>query len=263
MSRSVLSSKIGYVQQFDMFFNISVLDQLYFFARLKGIPRTSIKQHVESILEDVGLIEARRRACKDLSGGMQRRLSLAMAMLGDPDLLVLDEVSSGLDPLTADGIHIILKRYMNNKRRSLLLLSHSMEEVELLCDKIAIMVNGELKTIGTLHELKSRYGKGYRLSVQTTAANKNEQAKSFIMEKFRQLNKEVYLESVFSNKMEFRIALPERTNESNAQLLHQMFQVMSSQEAKHNFVKDWTCNQASLEEVFIKKVKWQYETALQ
>ncbi|KAG2379101.1 hypothetical protein C9374_007739 [Naegleria lovaniensis] len=274
---SILSSKIGFVQQFDKFFDITVLDQLKFFARIKGIPNKQLNAHIDEILQNVGLTEARRRKCKDLSGGMARRLSLAIAMLGDPELLILDELTKSLDPLTCDGIHMILKNYMNNKKKAILLLTHSMEEAEILCDKAAILVNGELKTIGTLHELKTKYGRGYKLNVQTLDASYNTIARDYIM---NELVKEglplhsISHENSFGNKLEFRIHSSSESmvpsnkltmeeaaikSSSSKAILQSLFKIMSCAEARRAYIVDWTCNMASLEEVFIRKVRHQYE----
>lgn len=288
INTSILSSKIGFVQQFDNFFDITVLDQLKFFARIKGIPHKQINSHVDEILQSVGLTEARRRKCKDLSGGMSRRLSLAIAMLGDPELLILDELTKSLDPLTCDGIHMILKNYMHNKKKAILLLTHSMEETEILCDKVAILVNGELKTIGTLHELKTKYGRGYKLNVQTMDASHNNVARDYILNEL--IMKEgvpvqnISHEHSFGNKLEFRIhtnhygSLEDSIHSSSNQksmedelasthskgssakaILQSLFKIMSCPEARRAFIVDWTCNMASLEEVFIRKVRHQYE----
>ncbi|EFC37231.1 predicted protein [Naegleria gruberi] len=256
---NILATRIGCVHQFDRFFGITVLDQLKFFAAIKGIPRKLIEKHIDEILQDVGLTEARRRNCKDLSGGMQRRLSLAIAMIGKPELLILDEVTGGLDPLSAHGIHMILKKYMEDKNRAILTLTHSMEETEILCDKVGILVNGEMKTIGTLHELKTKYGKGYKLYVQTSSTEYNEVARNYVQTSLVENGIPPNLIShneTFANRLEFRIG--NHQNDSK-QLLETLFKVMTRKEAKHAFIVDWTCTMASLEEVFIRKVKWQYE----
>ncbi|KAL9645289.1 hypothetical protein ABK040_002489 [Willaertia magna] len=267
-SNGKLSNYVGYVPQFDNFFNITLLDQLYFFARIKGIKSKYLKEHVESIISEIGLVEARRQKCHALSGGMKRRLTLAMALLGDPKLLIVDEISSGLDPLSAHGIHELLKRFMKRNEKSIILLTHSMEEVELLCDKIAILVNGEIKSIGTIHELKSMYGKGFILTVDLhTIQNQND----FILLLRNELGNDVKvdLESIYRNRLVLRV-IPIITNTTTTNLgnnkkkkvLERIFNIFSVNKKLLSQMKDWSIMEATLEEVFIRKVKWQYESTL-
>jgi ABC-type multidrug transport system ATPase subunit len=103
-----------------------------------------------------------------LSGGQRRRLSIAISLLGDPDIVFLDEPTTGLDPENRNSIHRILAA---EKRpgRTLLLTTHSMDEADILCDRIAILGSGRLRAVGSQQRLKHRFGAGYKLTLHLLA----------------------------------------------------------------------------------------------
>ena len=148
---------------------------------------------------------------------------------------------------------------MKDKNRAILTLTHSMEETEILCDKVGILVNGEMKTIGSLHELKTKYGKGYKVYVQSSEFSQNDTAKDYVVNSLIEEgipSKYISHNETFGCRLEFRIS----NHETNSKkLLEILFKVMTRPEARLAFISDWTCTMASLEEVFIKKVKWQYQ----
>lgn len=131
-------------------------------------PRQSKKQLLDQLirmrLRDVGLSDKMRTPSKSLSGGMKRRLTLCLALVGNPPILLLDEVSTGLDPISRRKIWDVILRSKTD--RSVLLTTHSMEEADTLSDRIAIMAFGVLRCVGKSDRLKRKYGMGYRVDVQ-------------------------------------------------------------------------------------------------
>lgn len=103
---------------------------------------------------------------KELSGGMKRRLSLGISIVGNPQIVFLDEPTTGLDPENKRQIWEILSNCKENK--CIILTTHLMEEVEVLSDRIGIIVHGSLKCLGTQHKLKKEYGKGFKLVLNLT-----------------------------------------------------------------------------------------------
>jgi len=99
-----------------------------------------------------------------LSGGMRRRLSIAIALMGNPSVIFLDEPTTGLDPGTRRDIWDIIERE-KTAGRCIVITTHSMEEADALCTKIGIMTNGTLKVIGSSQHLKSRHGEGFKMVV--------------------------------------------------------------------------------------------------
>jgi ABC-type multidrug transport system ATPase subunit len=97
------------------------------------------------------------------SGGMKRRLSTACSLVGEPKVVYMDEPSTGLDPASRHRLWEVIAK--SKGKNSILLTTHSMEEAEVLCERIGIMGGGSMLCLGTSHDLKSRFGAGYRLSI--------------------------------------------------------------------------------------------------
>ncbi|KAF2070577.1 hypothetical protein CYY_008108 [Polysphondylium violaceum] len=138
-------------------------EHLLFYGRLKNINGKRLKEAVDASLKSVYLDTEAHKMVKQYSGGMKRRLSIAISFMGNPKLVCLDEPTAGLDPATRRGIWNSIKEHKG--KCAILLTSHAMEEVQELCDRVGIFVEGEMKCIGASHELMSRYGEGYKIKV--------------------------------------------------------------------------------------------------
>ncbi|KAL0355623.1 UNVERIFIED_CONTAM: ABC transporter A family member 2 [Sesamum radiatum] len=148
------------ISQFDVLWDaLSGQEHLYLFASIKGLPPTSIKSVVQKLLAKVKLTEAAKVRSGSYSGGMRRRLSVAIALIGDPKLVILDEPTTGMDPITRRHVWDVIERA--KKGRAIILTTHSMEEADILSDRIGIMAKGRLHCIGTSIRLKSRFGTGF------------------------------------------------------------------------------------------------------
>jgi len=115
----------------------------------------------EMAMREVSLQKFAALRSKELSGGMRRRLSVAIALVGDPKIIFLDEPSTGLDPENKRKLWEILSDC--RQKRAIVLTTHSMEEADVLCSRIGIVSNGRLRCIGPQQRLKSLYGQGYNL----------------------------------------------------------------------------------------------------
>jgi ABC-2 type transport system ATP-binding protein len=113
------------------------------------------RQPVERVIEDLGLGEKRNAQTKTLSGGQQQRLSVALAMVNDPEVVFLDEPTTGLDPAARQGLWSVVRR-MKGEGRTILMTTHYMEEAEALCDRLAIMDHGRILDSGSVDELIGR-----------------------------------------------------------------------------------------------------------
>jgi len=151
---------IGVVlQQTSVDNDLSVWENMELHGRLHHIPNPQRQQMINRWLEYVELADRRADLVKTLSGGMKRRLQIARALLHQPKILFLDEPTVGLDPQTRRRLwEIILD--LNQQGMTILLTTHYMEEVEYLCDRIGIMDNGKLISLGTLPQLRSTHGEG-------------------------------------------------------------------------------------------------------
>ncbi|XP_071948273.1 ATP-binding cassette sub-family A member 2-like [Antedon mediterranea] len=146
-----------------LFDKLTVDEHIWFYARLKGTPNSCIKSEMDKVIGDIGLIKKRKQKVKGLSGGMKRKLSVAIAFVGGSRTVILDEPTSGVDPYARRAIWELLLKYKSG--RTILLSTHHMDEADLLGDRIAIISHGQLKCCGSSLFLKATFGDGYRLTL--------------------------------------------------------------------------------------------------
>lgn len=155
---------MGVCPQFDLLWpQLTVSEHLYFYARLKGIPNDEIDNKVMKAIEEVKLSKFADFPSSSLSGGMKRRLSVAISLVGDPKIVFLDEPSTGLDPDNRRQLWEVLAKCQ--KSRAILITTHMMEEADALCNRVGIITNGVLRTVAPQVTLKKVYGGGYRVSI--------------------------------------------------------------------------------------------------
>jgi ABC-type multidrug transport system ATPase subunit len=142
-------------------------EHLLFYGRLKNLKGRALTDAVESSLRSVNLWDSgvADKQCRKYSGGMKRRLSVAISLIGNPQVVYMDEPSTGLDPASRYNLWNVVKQ--SKQDRAIILTTHSMEEAEALCDRLGIFVNGELQCIGNAKELTARYGGLYVLTMTT------------------------------------------------------------------------------------------------
>ena len=154
-----LRDRIGYMPEERGLYPRMVLEeQLLFMAEIKGANRAEAVRRLPSWLDRMGLGERRRSKVNELSKGMQQKAQFIATVLHDPDVLILDEPMSGLDPVGTDVMRGALLE-MSREGKTLILSSHQMETVERLCDGIALIHRGEKLLDGAVSEVKRRYGK--------------------------------------------------------------------------------------------------------
>ena len=117
----------------------------------------------------MSLSAEKRNKVGSFSGGMKRRLSLAIAAIGDPKIILLDEPTTGLDPKVRQQVWQLIEKLKQGK--SIILTTHSMEEADVLADRISVISKGKLKCIGTSFYLKKSYGEGHRLTINLKSAS--------------------------------------------------------------------------------------------
>ena len=150
--------RIGYMpEERGLYPRMVVEDQLLFFAELKGVPRRDAARRLDGWLERLALSDWRQRKLLELSKGMQQKVQFIATVLHDPDVLILDEPLSGLDPVAADLMRDVLVD-QRRQGKTLVLSSHQMETVERLCDAIALLHRGHKVLDGTVADVKRRYG---------------------------------------------------------------------------------------------------------
>ena len=180
---SELNELFGYCPQFDAIFELlSVYENLEFYASIKGIKSDSIDLLVNAMIKEMALDEFTNKIAGRLSGGNKRKLAVAISMLCNPPIILLDEPSTGMDPEARRFMwSVIHKMSTKGRKSSVIMTTHSMDEAETLCKRMGIMVNGEFVCMGKANQIKDKYGFGYEANVRIKPLN--EQQKKEIFEK--------------------------------------------------------------------------------
>ncbi|XP_026872164.2 phospholipid-transporting ATPase ABCA1b [Electrophorus electricus] len=161
---SAIRQSLGVCPQHNVLFSmLTVEEHVWFYARLKGLSEEEVKAEMDQILFDTGLPHKRRSRTSQLSGGMQRKLSVALAFVGGSKVVILDEPTAGVDPYARRGIWDLLLKYRAG--RTIILSTHHMDEADILADRIAIISHGKLCCVGSSLFLKTHLGTGYYLTL--------------------------------------------------------------------------------------------------
>ncbi|EOA25659.1 hypothetical protein CARUB_v10019010mg [Capsella rubella] len=231
---------IGVCPQHDLLWEtLSGREHLLFYGRLKNVKGIVLKQAVEESLRSVNLFHG---GIGDIqvgkySGGMKRRLSVAISLIGSPKVVYMDEPSTGLDPASRKSLWDVVKQA--KRKAAIILTTHSMEEAEVLCDRLGIFVDGSLQCIGNPKELKARYGGSYILTV--TTSDEHEQEVEKLVDNISENAKKIY-RTAGTQKFE----LPKQEVK-----IAEVFQAL--EKAKMMFpVVAWGLADKTLEDVFVK-----------
>jgi ABC-2 type transport system ATP-binding protein len=153
----IARQRIGYLPELTYYYKFLTAEELLrFYARIFRIPKPETEKRIDSLLKLVELDSARKRPIKSYSKGMQQRVGLAQALVNNPDLLILDEPTSGLDPLGRMKVREIIQR-VKNEGKTVFFSSHELGEVETVCDRVAIIHQGDLKVEGSVSDLMAKY----------------------------------------------------------------------------------------------------------
>ncbi|MFA9558365.1 ATP-binding cassette domain-containing protein [Evansella sp. AB-rgal1] len=151
-----IRSVLGVVpQEIALYEELTAYENMKFFGRVYGLKGKSLERRIQEVLEIVGLQERQKDLVKTYSGGMQRRINMAAAMLHEPEILIMDEPTVGIDPQSRNYILDTVRHLNEESGLTVLYTSHYMEEVERLCDRVYIMDHGRIIASGTKDELKS------------------------------------------------------------------------------------------------------------
>ncbi|TPX30746.1 hypothetical protein SmJEL517_g05762 [Synchytrium microbalum] len=230
---------LGVCPQFDIHWDaLTIEEHLLFYARLKGVPTRDERAVVIEAEKQVALFELRHRRASTLSGGEKRRLSIAIALIGDPKVVFLDEPTTGLDP----EVRRLVWDVINEARvgKTIVLTTHSMEEASVLAQRIGIMAKGTLRVLGNQQHLKTLYGSGFRVY--------------FIAPEERVDEASAYVESLlpagwhkvdaFSTNVSYEFP-------STNGVIATLFSEMEANKERVG-ISDWGCSQTTLDEVFLK-----------
>ncbi|KAL1517917.1 hypothetical protein ABEB36_001617 [Hypothenemus hampei] len=247
---------IGYCPQFDALLDdLTARETLHMFALLRGIKKNYCNALAEKLAMDFDFRRHLDKQVKELSGGNKRKLSTSIALIGDPPIIYLDEPTTGMDPAT--------KRYLWNalcqirdSGKTIILTSHSMEECEALCTRLAIMVNGNFKCLGSTQHLKSKFAEGYTLTIKLkkpAGASGFEHSQTRTVEQFIA---EHFPGSIQREKHEEMLTYY-ITDKSVP--WSKMFGILEGAKRQDLNIEDYSLGQSSLEQVFLTFTKHQYQ----
>ncbi|TPX33176.1 hypothetical protein SmJEL517_g03814 [Synchytrium microbalum] len=236
---------MGVCPQHDILFDdLTAREHIRLYAGLKGVPSKSIEALVQSRLTAVRLLKVADQRAGSYSGGMKRRLSMVIATIGDPKVVYLDEPTTGMDPVNRRHVWTFIEKFKKN--RVVVLTTHSMEEADVLADRIGIMARGQLKAIGSSIALKTKYGAGYRISVVTDASRVLE-----AKQKIQSQVPDAILEDESAGAMIFQFP------PSSTPAIPAFVKYLDSQSDSKSdgLVRAWSISNTSLEEVFLKLLR--------
>ncbi|XP_008487637.1 ATP-binding cassette sub-family A member 1-like [Diaphorina citri] len=166
---TTIRRSLGVCPQYNALFDkLTVEEHMWFYSQLKQVPKDLAQLEISNMIVDLGIPHKRTSLANTLSGGMQRKLSVAMAFIGGSRTVILDEPTSGVDPYSRRSIWELLIKY--KKGRTVILTTHYMDEADLLGDRIAIIAAGKLQCCGSSVFLKNSFARGYYLSLDMKSA---------------------------------------------------------------------------------------------
>lgn len=244
--------QMGYCPQQDAIIDtFNSWDHLYLFAKLRGIPSSQIDSIVKKWVLKLNLTACANQPSGTYSGGNKRRLNIAMALMGNPPLVLLDEPTTGVDPAARRSLWNTLKS-CQNIGQSIILTSHSMEECEVLCNRLVIMVGGKIVCIGASEELKQRFGAGYNIHIKLLPDHNNSDIETIKLK----------VESNFPCKL---------TDENNGFLGYHitdpnvtwtaMYTIMNELKNNIDCIEDFVVLSSTLEQLFIQFARAPTETS--
>lgn len=240
-SSSCLNS-CGYCPQFDALSpKLTAREHLQHYSLIRGVASNRIDVVVNWVLNELQLIPYADEIVSSFSGGNRRKLSVAVALIADPPLLLLDEPSAGMDPSTQRFMWNVLLQLRKNKR-AMVITSHSMEECEILCNRVAIMDHGQLRCIGPIQHLKHRFGEGYVLTIKVCKTQNIKQ----IQTSMNLLLPDAQLEAVHCLTMFYRIPNASCTI---ANIYDVICKIMETIE-----IDDYSLSQTTLDDMFVSLV---------
>uniref|UniRef100_A0A671NWR4 ATP-binding cassette sub-family A member 2 n=1 Tax=Sinocyclocheilus anshuiensis TaxID=1608454 RepID=A0A671NWR4_9TELE len=240
-----VQQSIGYCPQFDALFDdLTAREHLELYTRLRGIPWKDEERLVQWALEKLELSKYADKPAGTYSGGNKRKLSTAIALIGYPSLIFLDEPTTGMDPKARRFLWNLILDIIKTGR-SVVLTSHSMEECEALCTRLGIMVNGRFKCLGSIQHLKNRFGDGYMITVRTKTTASVKEVIRFFNRNFP----EAILKERHHTKIQYQL---KSENISLAQVFSKMEQVVEVLS-----IEDYSVSQTTLDNVFVNFAKKQ------
>ncbi|NWS30092.1 ABCA5 protein, partial [Polioptila caerulea] len=230
---------------------ITLQEHFEIYGAIKGMSQSDIKEVIKRIASVLDLKDHLQKTTKKLGMGLKRKLCFALSMLGNPRVTLLDEPSTGMDPKAKQHMWRAIRAAFKNKERAAILTTHYMEEADAVCDRVAILVSGQLRCIGTVQHLKSKFGRGYFLEMKLREAADVQQVE-YLQSQILHIFPNASRQESFASILAYKIP------KEDVQSLSHSFSKL--EEVKHAFnIEDYSFSQATLEQVFVELAKEQEE----
>ncbi|KAJ2999103.1 hypothetical protein HDV02_003633 [Globomyces sp. JEL0801] len=238
-----VQKNIGVCNQFDsVFASLTIREHLYFYSSLRGFSIIPDSDVVEYLISKLDLSLQADKKASQLSGGNQRKLSFAITLIGNPPVMIFDEPSTGMDPVSKLFVWDVLKDI--RKRHAVILTTHAMEEVAAVCNRVGIMVAGKLVALGNQQHLKNKFGKSLQIQVMTRTTSEQIEFSKYVQTVLKQVT---ILEQCQTS---VNFSIPTDPLQNGGYLLSDIFDLFEDFKDKFNIY--FEISQTTLEQVFIR-----------
>ncbi|XP_026105113.1 ATP-binding cassette sub-family A member 5-like [Carassius auratus] len=242
---------VGYCPQVNPLWpRITLQEHLEIYAAIKGIQQHDISNIIKRVVDALELKDHLYKQTKNLSAGLKRKLCFALSMLGNPQIVLLDEPSTGMDPTSKQRMWRAIRAAFKNKQRGAIFTTHYMEEAEAVCDRVAIMVSGQLRCIGSIQHLKGKFGRGYSLEINLREELSGLQEVALLHEEILKIFPHAARQDSFATLMVYKIPM------EDVKSLAKSFAELESAKQNFNF-EEYNFSQSTLEQVFMEFAKEQ------
>ncbi|NXG20689.1 ABCA9 protein, partial [Grallaria varia] len=232
---------VGCCPQQDLLWpDLTVLQHLEVFADVRGMRREDSALTIGSIAKALDILKHFKTPARQLPAGEARKVCFALSILGDPALMLWDEPSVGTDPKGQRRVWKLIRRSMKSRDQAAILSTQQLEEAAAVCDRVAILVSGRLRYIGSLEDLKSKFGTSYHLEIQMTDTSQSDALHAEVLSLFPCAARQGRTSSLLVYKIPMADALP----------LSRSFSKLEA--AKQNFrLEEYSLSLSTLQQIFV------------
>ncbi|XP_056911569.1 ATP-binding cassette sub-family A member 5 isoform X2 [Takifugu flavidus] len=242
---------VGYCPQVNPLWpRVTLQEHLEIYAAIKGLRGPDVPGIISRVVNALELKDHLNKQAKTLSPGLKRKLCFALSMIGNPQVVLLDEPSSGMDPKSKHRMWRAIRAAFKNQQRGAILTTHYMEEAEAVCDRVAIMVSGQLRCIGTIQHLKGKYGRGYSLEVKLREELTGLQQTELLHKEILRIFPHASRQESFATLLVYKIPM------EDIESLAKSFSELEKAKQTFNF-EEYNFSQSTLEQVFMEFAKEQ------
>uniref|UniRef100_A0AAQ5X5G5 Cholesterol transporter ABCA5 n=1 Tax=Amphiprion ocellaris TaxID=80972 RepID=A0AAQ5X5G5_AMPOC len=247
---------VGYCPQVNPLWpRITLQEHLEIYAAIKGLKGQDVPGIIKRsvVVNALELKDHLNKQAKTLSAGLKRKLCFALSMIGNPQIVLLDEPSSGMDPKSKQRMWRAIRAAFKNRQRGAVLTTHYMEEAEAVCDRVAIMVSGQLRCIGSIQHLKGKYGRGYSLEVKLREELTGLQQVALLHKEILRIFPHAARQESFATLMVYKIPM------EDVKSLAKSFSQLENAKQTFNF-EEYNFSQSTLEQVkkIVYPLQWPF-----